>query len=282
MKLEIAKKKIDNQLVNAIYSKSDLNRFHPIRVVQAIKSLVGIDIENPNQKLLLWSENYLSKEYFFKDNHFAYKIDKPSGTIVISNLGKYILTKDMRASEKELQDLYLVSDGSQIFEYLLEFASMNSIQSIPFIWSAYRVGMFLENKHYYSLLFLSIKVLIKDIDRETGILSKFENICIFESIRNNPLTRKKRINESLHSILFESDFFQQRIYKDPIDVVEKGRIAILHYINDLDSKYITPELILFLDACRMVLKDSTPFNHLKVENSLNYIIKEALYAQKNW
>ena len=70
MKLEIAKKKIDNQLVNAIYSKSDLNRFHPIRVVQAIKSLVGIDIANPNQKLLLWSENYLSKEYFFKDNYF--------------------------------------------------------------------------------------------------------------------------------------------------------------------------------------------------------------------
>ena len=139
-----------------------------------------------------------------------------------------------------------------------------------------------ENKHYYSLLFLSIKVLIKDIDREAGILSEFENICIFESIRNNPLTRKKRINESLYSVLFESNFFQQRIYKEPIDVVEKGRIAILNYINELDLKYITPELILFLDACRMVLKDSTPSNHLKVENSLNYIIEEALYARKNW
>ena len=32
---------------------------HPLRVVQAVKSLIGINISSPNMKLLMWVKEYL-------------------------------------------------------------------------------------------------------------------------------------------------------------------------------------------------------------------------------
>ena len=43
IKIEIAKEKIDNQLLKAIYANSPLDRLHPLRIIQALKSLIGIE-----------------------------------------------------------------------------------------------------------------------------------------------------------------------------------------------------------------------------------------------
>ena len=67
----------------------------------------------------------------------------------------------------------------------------------------------------------------------------------------------------------------------PIDVVGKGRKAILDYLNNLDSEYITKEMILFLDSCRMVLKDSDRVDYQKLSNVLNYTIEGRLYVDIN-
>ena len=64
MDLDNAKKRFDAQFLKAMHSKSDAERLHPIRVIQALKSLVGIDIENPNeslQNLLKWSNPLLTR-----------------------------------------------------------------------------------------------------------------------------------------------------------------------------------------------------------------------------
>ena len=42
---------------------------------------------------------------------------------------------DWDLREKELQDLCSVSDGNQIFEYLIEFSCINNMKANPFIWS---------------------------------------------------------------------------------------------------------------------------------------------------
>ena len=44
MDIKLAKQEIDNQLLKALYSRSVLNIYHPIRIIQALKSLIGIDI----------------------------------------------------------------------------------------------------------------------------------------------------------------------------------------------------------------------------------------------
>ena len=97
MDIGIAKDRFEAQFSKAIHSKSNFNRFHPLRVIQALKSLVGIDVENPNESLLIWGEEYLSNEDCFSEDYFRYKLDKPAETIVISDLGKYILLKNRKA-----------------------------------------------------------------------------------------------------------------------------------------------------------------------------------------
>ena len=183
---------------------------------------------------------------------------------------------------ENLQDLCLVSDGSQIFEYLLEFSAYNNIESIPFIWSAYRTNLFLGNKYTYPLLLKSVDILIEESIWSKGLLSEFENDCIIESIRNNTLTRKEKITQNLTDKFSSNILIGKNVSSKIVTVVEKGRIGILNYINELQLEDVTPELILLLDACRMVLKDSDPLNYPKIENALNYIIENRIYDKENW
>ena len=86
MKIEAAKNIIDAQFLKAIYSDVDLDGFHPMRVIQALKSLIGINIEKPSIKLIEWGDNYLNNIKLLPDNHFKYSINKPKETIVLSKL----------------------------------------------------------------------------------------------------------------------------------------------------------------------------------------------------
>ena len=160
MKLETAKNEIDQQFIKAIYSKSDLNIFHSTRVIQALKSLLGIDINHPSEKLIDWGWDYLDDQNIFPKNHFRYSVVKPKETIVLSNLGDQILLKNKDIAILELQDLCSVSDGGQIFEYLLEFSAEHYTSAIVFIWSACRINEFLNNKYSYQLLTLCVNSLM--------------------------------------------------------------------------------------------------------------------------
>ena len=57
---------------------------------------------------------------------------------------------------------------------------------------------------------------------------------------------------------------------------------ILDYLDSLEVKFITVEMILFLDACRMVLKDSSNENCHRINHVLNNVIQRELYVRKNW
>ena len=282
IKIEIAKEKIDNQLLKAIYANSPLNRFHPIRIIQALKSLIGIDIDNPSKQLIFWGVGYLEQIESLPVDYFKYSISAIDETIVLSKLGEQILLKNKNSCISELQNLCSVSDGNQIFEYLLEFSSINNICAIPFIWSAYKTNLFLKNKYSYNLLLLSIGLLIKNKLNQKGLMSNIEKSCIIESVRNSELTRQNRINIQLDYCKTDFNLFNDKNNSQIIDVLGKGRIAILDYLNSLDLKYITKEMILFLDACRMILKDSDSQNHQKISNILNYTIESKLYVNKNW
>ena len=117
---------------------------------------------------------------------------------------------------------------------------------------------------------------------QSGFMSEVERICIAESIKNTSLTRQDKINRKLNNLKLDFKPFDKLDTDKPIDVVAKGRNAILNYLNSLDSNYITQEMILFLDSCRMVLKDSDKINHQQLSNVLNYTIKGKLYVKKNW
>ena len=282
MKIEKVKNSIDSQFIAAIHSDVGLDGFHPFRVIQALKSLIGIDIDNPSEKLILWGNQYLDNFVPLSKDFFMYSIKKTKETIVISDLGENILSKRYDDCIDELQNLCSVSDGNQIFEYLLEFSCIHNKLAIPFIWSALRTNIFLKNKYSYHLLLLSIKVLMKEEFNNDGLMSGFEILCISESIRFTALTRSDRINNQLDDFNINLNLLEDDHILDKIDVIGKGRIAILDYLDSLELKFITAEMILFLDACRMVLKDSSEENCHKVNSVLNNVIQRELYVRENW
>lgn len=281
MDIEKAKDSIDRQFEKAIYSDIILDDFHPVRVIQSLKSLIGIDIDNPSDLLVGWGNEYLRNIDQLPQNYYSYSIKKSKETIVLSDIGKYILLQDYEKCIEELQDLCVVSDGNQIFEYLIEFSCNYNESAIPFIWSALRANIFLKNKYTYHLLLMSIKILFNDKFKKVGLIGGFERSCIFESIKKTPLTRQEKINRYLENSNLNFNF-DVDVFKGTVDVIGKGRIAILDYLNSCNIKFITKELILFLDGCRMVLKDSSKDNHLKVMKILNQVIEGKLYVEKNW
>ena len=276
-----AKNSIDCQFEKAIYSDIALDNFHPVRVIQALKSLIGIDIDNPSRLLIEWGDEYLNSIGKLPQNYYSYSIKKSKETIVLSDIGEYILSKDYDKCIEELQDLCTVSDGNQIFEFLIEFSCSYNKSAVPFIWSASRTNIFLKNKYTYHLLLMSVKAILDDTLKSKGLIGRFEESCIFESIKQGVLTRQNKINKYLagSNLNFDLDV---NFSKSSIDVIGKGRIAILDYLNSLEINCITKEMVLFLDGCRMVLKDSSKQNHLKIMKVLNQVIESRMYVEKNW
>jgi len=284
--IENIKNEVDDQLHKAIYSNSNSIQFHPIRIIQALKSLIGIDIENPSVKLVDWGKSYLEKQDVLPEDYFRYSIQKPKETIVISNLSKQISDQNRSKATLELQDLCSVSDGNQIFEYMIEFSLKHDTYFIPFLWSSYRSNIFLKNKYTYPLLKSSIDMILdnNNCSNELSGLSSIEYKCIIESIKNAPLVRHGKIISHLDDFRIDDNVFYNKLTSNRIDVIRYGRIAILNYLNSLNIDCISKEMILLLDSFRMAFKDLSDDNNKKnLNNMMNYIIKNELYnVEKNW
>ena len=122
--------KIGNNLETEIISllshcmreKVDINNIqnHPIRVIEAAKSIVGLNLDNPSIRLLDYikikktSANLLDVESDVKNE---------VETVSIYELEEAINKNDLNESNKVILNLLKLSDGRHILEYLLEFAS---------------------------------------------------------------------------------------------------------------------------------------------------------------
>tara|TARA_Y100000814_G_scaffold264861_1_gene217770 strand:+ start:150 stop:467 length:318 start_codon:yes stop_codon:yes gene_type:complete len=105
---------------------------------------------------------------------------------------------------------------------------------------------------------------------------------VIESIKSTLLTRSVRINKNLSNCNLRDVFFNiGNSCSVEIDVLAKGRYALLEYLNNLDFDKITKELILFLDACRMVLKNSNDYDS-ELANIINQVVLGGLYVKENW
>ena len=296
MNIEKAKSRIDSQLLKSMYSDASVDGFHPMRVIQALKSIIGINIEKPSKKLIDWGDNYLSNVKSLPEDYFKYPIEKAKETIVLSSIGDCIISGDRDDCMSELQDLCLVSDGNQIFEYLIEFSCVQDseykfMSCLPFIWSAHRSNLFLKNKYSYQFLLLSIDSLLNNrlyyevIDKKRLLYRDIEYQCVLHSIASSPMTREDKI----YSYLQSSEYWEMSIdIENPqniIDIEVKGRVAILNYLENLDSRDITAELLLALAGFRMILKsDPSPKVQVDMHKILNYIIGNNgwINDRQNW
>ena len=279
-------------LINEFYNKA-INgsnySYEPIIIIESIKSIIGIDLNTDSRNLVDWLCSYIEK-FNFEDFHF---IDKEiDGIEVISykDLEQSLLNGDIPKSVKVLSYLLSVSDGTQVLENVLEIGVKHSPNSVPLIWSVYKMEMFLNKKYIFKSLQICFKSIIDNLENKSNemnssrinwinFLNKSDfNSLILYSIYNDDLVRSDRFKKyiplgltgysdkvNLNNIDFEIESKQKK----------NGRIWILEYINEIKCCDLSVELILKVNILRSCIKFAKyEKEELILWNRLNKVVSE--------
>lgn len=279
-------------LIDEFYNKA-LNgsnySYEPIIIIESIKSIIGIDLNTDSKNLVDWLCNYIEK-FNFEDFHFIDKTIDGIEVISYKDLEQSLLNGDIPKSIKVLSYLLSVSDGTQILENVLEIGVKHSPNSVPLIWSVYKMEMFLNKKYIFKSLQICFKSIIDNLENKSNEMSSVRinwinflnksdfNSLILYSIYNADLVRSDRFKKyiplrlsgysdkaNLNNIDFEIESKQKNF----------GRRWILEYINEIKCCDLSVELILkvnILRSCIKFAKDEK--EELILWNRLNKIINE--------
>ena len=235
---------------------------HPLRVVQAVKSLIGINTSSPNTNLLGWVKEYSSMLEVRPKSELMFKFGELEETISSHSLEMAIKSGNSKLAFSHLEQLNRVSDGRPILEILLELSVQQSGKSFLFILSALRSNLFLANKKITALLMLCTQSILDDSFEKWGLNpdnlafeSTFELNCQVLQCHHEDLVRLTKIKPWLPTI---SEIINNagdiNPVNDPLNILSIGRQGILNSIDRLELNTITPEIILALDAYRSALK----------------------------
>ena len=239
---------------------------HPLQVIHASKSLIGMSLDHPPRNLLKWLDDYV-KDFIPNFNPPA-KSDNNlfPETITYTHLEKLILNKEESESNIYLTHLLQVADPLHIAEFLIEVGAQKSPGSFLFCWSAYRTIQLLGEKNGHSILYHCIPKLLAMQETENNneklLFDQVELYCHQFQIRKTEMVRKNKIIPHL-------DIMIQRIERElnctsqpiiPIAlgsaIKKDGDRGIISYLSNLKIEDISVDLILIIDALRSALKFS--------------------------
>jgi len=235
---------------------------HPLRVTQAVKSLIGINIDAPNSKLLPWLQKYISTFDTRLNSELMFKFGELEETITIHSLELAIKSGDNKLTFSHLEQLSRVSDGRPILEFLLELSAQQSGDSFLFVLSALRSNLFLSNQKITALLILCTQSVLDDSFEDWGLNpdkltleSTFELSCQIMQCHEEDIVRMVKINPWLptKNEIIEMSTIKD-VFEDLMNIMNIGRQGILNRIDIMELDSITPQFILTLDAFRSALK----------------------------
>ena len=279
-------------LIDEFYNKA-INgsnySYEPIIIIESIKSIIGIDLNTDSRNLVDWLCSYIEK-FNFEDFHFIDKAIDGIEVISYKDLEQSLLNGDIPKSVKVLSYLLSVSDGTQVLENVLEIGVKHSPNSVPLIWSVYKMEMFLNKRYIFKSLQICFKSIVDNLENKSNeinsdrinwinFLKKSDfNSLILYSIYNDDLVRSDRFKKyiplgltgysdkvNLNNIDFEIESKQKK----------NGRIWILEYINEIKCCDLSVELILkvnILRSCIKFAKDEK--EELILWNRLNKVVSE--------
>ena len=134
------KSALDRALAIIPQRKSDL-RLHPIRVIDSIKSLIGIDLDNVNNDLVKLAESLVENEDIPAQNT-ARDDALPKEVISFIDFERSLVNGKSSDAKEILDDLSRVADKKHTIEFLIEFSLKQSGDSFLFVWSIYKILMF--------------------------------------------------------------------------------------------------------------------------------------------
>lgn len=264
------KQKIEKQLIECYSLENNENSiYHPIRFIQASKSLIGINTLEPNEILINWSANYIN-QFKVKPN-LEPEIPNVEYFASMINLEILLNEKKFDKSKDEILRLLQVSTGEPILEILI-IHSIKDLVQLPTILSIYRSVKFCNGIDVKNAILLALE-LLKSNEISIKDLSKTQLIDIFTSIieiKNTEFIRNEEIINKLNLIDL-SIFHELNLIKIKSEftkkLIEKGRGVLLDIINENEKILTKKENILILDSIRIILRYR---NSNENDNLLNY------------
>jgi len=284
------KYQIEDMYDMALYSKTTIYREHPVRVVQSVKSIIGINPEDPSEKLLSFCKEYLkgfskSKKYKIPDDESLPEI------VTFSDLELSLKNKNFDKASTNVSYLLKVSDSKHILEFFVEFSLKYDMQSFYCIWSIYKMMLFLKGKDVLQNILFCIDLIIRDgesvylenksnhnYDLSTYKYDKdlIESIWIYYSVVNETLVREENISKYIYNN--SAKHFDNSNRLSTMNVLDEqkllGRKWISNYLQNIDYKLLDVKIVLILEACRASLKASSGIYDNIIWDRLNRYLNE--------
>ena len=225
-------------------------------------------MDKNSNNILLWLENYML-EIKVCDYRFSRGYRDVPEVISYKNFKENLLNKNKKKVNENLFYLLRVSDGSQIMEFLLEFSLQYSCKTLGFIWSIYRMEMFLSRQFIEKSLQICAHALMEDFEEKITISNDniiwkdylvgdgISKIALYFSIFNTDLIRSEKIDKLLISRLCQEEIIVAVDNLEYIILDEQkkyDREWIVDYFENLSMDQITPELIIGINNIRSCLK----------------------------
>ena len=280
---ELEKKMIELLSLSLTQSLSKKNLLlHPIRLTDALKAIIGIDLEKPNKYIIDFINKIKLSDI---GGSREYVTEYQSKTVSIYQLKEAINESDFDKINNLSDTLLQLSDGRHILEYLVELSLEQRGDSILVVWAIYKAINFIgysdrENTRNairaacQCLIFDDFrntskdkKMAVKDIPLRSIQSSKQLYILgVLHEINNFEFIRKDLIMENASSF---ADFFYN--HENNLGNVSNSLIAttskkvnILDLINEIE---ISEETVLCLNALRSISK----YSHLSYKDARRFL-----------
>lgn len=280
---------IEKQIISCLNIKVDNYFKHPIRLIQASKSLIGINLKSPNSKLIEFNDYHLNSMNYDKFGSII-KTSNLNEVINIHELEEALLSKNKQKVFATLDQLSKVSSMKHILEFLIEFClKQKSLACLP-IWSLYRSILFIGEKHsvdYTNLIVDMILSFYSNHSKNKLIKSSYSiykskitmlDLQIFSNlieIKNTNLIRHETILPLIDSFMSnEINSIKNNPKIKNLGSYDKERLWINNFINQFDKKRITIELLLFLDSIRCLLKNLDNSKHVYIYSHYERLLKK--------
>ena len=245
-------------------SQVSYRKNHLLPVIQASKSLIGMNLDDPPQILLKWLEQYI--HYFYPDHQFPQStIDENAPEILSVHHLELLIAKDKREeSRKYLAHIIQTADLSYLMEFLLEISFHRSIVSSLFCWAAFKSIQFMGYKDSIGILFLSLDALYNSQESkedEKDVSSQFHFFCNSLHMKKTKLIRGGKIIDPLLKKIEKLKYGKTHMDIIPKELLvmiqENGEKGLLNYLLNLKIEEISADSILILGSVLSVLRYSS-------------------------
>ena len=250
---------------------------HLLPVVQAGKSLIGINPNIPPENLLKWLEGYVKEFSLVKEGDIKEIKQKSPEVIEITKLGELVNANQKTEALKYLQFLKQVANQEYIAEYLMELATSKSPFQLLFCWYIFKTIRHTENENQFLLLELGISCLTDENKNKNT--NQFELICYQNQILNTAMIRSETIIPKLNVMveIAKTEISKNGhtfILQELVPLINgRGEMGVWTFLFGLKMEELNPELILRLDAVRSAVRYSSNKNDWFMEKIINSQMK---------